>query len=109
MDVAAAWPTTGKQSGKSILKITVYSLPENQCPQCKFTKRKLDDLGLPYEVVEVSDDPAAVKLIREMGFSSAPVVVVDFGDDASWSWQGFSPSRIEQMVARLDEISVLAS
>ena len=91
------------------MNITVYSLPSNQCPQCKYTKRKLDQLGFQYEVVEVSDDPAAVKLIKDMGFSSAPVVVVEFGDDASWSWQGYSPSRIEQMVERLEEVSALAS
>lgn len=86
------------------MNITVYSLPDGQCPQCRFTKRKLDQLGLVYEVVDVVGEPAALEAVKALGFSSAPVVVVDFGDGASWSWQGYAPSRIEQMVARLKEL-----
>lgn len=86
------------------MKITVYGLPDSQCPQCRFTKKKLNQLGFDYEVIDVGADSSALALVREMGFSAAPVVVVDWGDGATWTWQGFAPSRIEEMVSRLREL-----
>lgn len=88
----------------TVLRITVYALPDNRCPQCRFTKKKLAQLGLEFEVIDVEADQEALALVREMGFAAAPVVVVDWGDGATWTWQGYAPSRIEEMVTRLQEL-----
>ena len=88
----------------TVLKITVYALPDEKCPQCKYTKKRLTLLGLEFEVIDVEADASALATVKEMGFSAAPVVVVDWGDGATWTWQGFAPSRIEEMMSRLREL-----
>jgi glutaredoxin-like protein NrdH len=68
--------------------ITVYSKPS--CPGCDATKRLMDKLGIDYDEHDVTTDEYAMAYIKELGFSSAPVVVTD--DD---SWSGFRPDRID--------------
>lgn len=72
--------------------ITVYSKPS--CPQCEFTKRHLTRLGVPFEVVDVSVDAAAVAVVRAMGYSAVPVVVTGSGE----SWAGFRPRLLDALV-----------
>lgn len=50
----------------------VYTLPN--CTKCDFTKRTLDKMGAKYEVRPLDGD--ALKLAREKGIASAPMVVV---------------------------------
>lgn len=73
--------------------IKVYS--KQNCAQCTFTKRKLDDLGLPYEEVDVTIDEQALEELREHAYSSLPVVTVGGFDN---SWSGFRPDRLEALV-----------
>ena len=76
--------------------ITVYSKPA--CVQCHATKRALDKKGLAYREVDVTVTPAALEYITEdLGYSMAPVVVVD--EDNHWS--GFRPDLIEATAAAL--------
>jgi glutaredoxin-like protein NrdH len=69
--------------------ITVYSKPN--CVQCNATYRALDSKGIQYEVVDLTaSDTALVYVTQELGYSQAPVVVVDDQDH----WSGFRPDRI---------------
>ena len=68
--------------------LTVYTLPE--CMQCDMTKRVLDGAGLPYIVVDLATDPHAVDAVKQLGYASAPVVVV-----GAESWSGFRPDKIK--------------
>lgn len=68
--------------------LTVYTLPG--CIQCDLTKRVLDGAGLPYIVVDLATDPHAVAAVKQLGYASAPVVVV-----CAASWSGFRPDRIK--------------
>ena len=77
------------------MHVTVYTKPI--CPGCKGTKRALDILNIPYETVDLEEDPDAVEYIKELGYSAAPVVVVDLGDGATHSWSGFSPTKIDRL------------
>jgi len=77
--------------------VTVYSQPA--CQPCKFTKMKLAQLGVEYETVQLDEDPTALEKIKAMGYSAAPVVVVDLGDGATWTWAGYRPSEIERLVS----------
>lgn len=54
------------------MTMVVYTL-EN-CTKCDFTKRTLDKMGAKYEVLPL--DGEALKLAREKGIASAPMVVV---------------------------------
>lgn len=82
-------------------EITVYSKPS--CVQCTATYRKLDENGMHYTLVDVSEDEAALARIKELGYLQAPVVVAPNGH-----WSGYRPDKIDEAVAVLRE-SDLAS
>lgn len=69
------------------MSITVYSKPS--CVQCDATYRALDRRGAEYTVVDITEDAAALEMVRGLGYLQAPVVVAG---DAHWS--GFRPDRI---------------
>ena len=72
------------------MTITVYSKPA--CVQCTATTRALDARGLPYEVVDLTEDADAMERVQEMGYRQAPVVIA--GDD---HWAGFRPDMIGRL------------
>ena len=76
--------------------ITVYSKPN--CPQCTATYRKLKSLNAEYASVDVTQDPEALSLIRSLGYSQAPVVIVRDGKDIKKHWSGFRPDMIKKEV-----------
>ncbi|RVV97205.1 glutaredoxin-like protein NrdH [Mesobaculum littorinae] len=69
------------------MTITVYSKPA--CVQCTATTRALDAKGIDYEVVDLTEDAAAMARVTDLGYRQAPVVIA--GDD---HWSGFRPDRI---------------
>jgi glutaredoxin-like protein NrdH len=77
-----------------MIEVTVYTKP--MCPQCVFTEQKLDDLGVPYTAVDVTEDTTALEYVQSLGYSSAPVVLVS-GDIQHWS--GFRPDRLAGLAA----------
>jgi len=75
-------------------KPVVYSKPK--CPQCAATYRALDRLGIDYDVVDLTQDPAAFAMVRELGYAQAPVVIA--GED---HWAGFRPDKVNALSAAL--------
>ena len=74
------------------MTITVYTT--SSCVQCTATYRALDSKGISYVVVDVTEVPAALEYItEELGYSQAPVVVVD--DENHWA--GFRPDKILEL------------
>jgi len=71
--------------------VTVFTKPA--CPQCEFTKVKLDELHIPYTTVDVTADAAALAQVMKLGYGSAPVVMVS----ETVHWSGFRPSRLEAL------------
>lgn len=82
-------PTPPKEIKHSV---TVYGKPD--CKQCEFTKKYLDDMGTPYNYVDVSEDEEALKEIKDFGYMGVPVVAVNSLDD---SWGGFRPDKLEEL------------
>lgn len=76
------------------MTITVYTKPS--CVQCNATYRALDSKGIEYEVLDLSEDAAALEKVKELGYLQAPVVVAD---DEHWS--GFRPDKIAELANRL--------
>lgn len=70
----------------------VYTKPN--CVQCNMTKRHMDKIGVKYTTVDITEDPAALDKLIEMGYKAAPVVVTK--DD---SWSGFQPEKINELAA----------
>ena len=78
--------------------ITVYTKPD--CSQCDMTKFWLEMKGFDYTAVDVTQDPAALAAVQELGYLQAPVVVIaTAGGDVHWS--GFQPERlVENLMGR---------
>lgn len=72
------------------MSVTVYSSPA--CQQCNATYRALDKKGIEYTVVDLSQEPEALTMVRGLGYNQAPVVVA--GDT---HWSGFRPDMILQV------------
>lgn len=78
-------------------KITVFTKPA--CVQCNATYRKLTQLGIPFESVDVSVDEAALNKIKDLGYLAAPVVLVNEGGEDEQHWSGYRPDLIEPLKA----------
>ena len=72
------------------MTITVYSKPA--CVQCSATTRALEARGLSYELVDLTEDDAAMARIQALGYRQAPVVIA--GED---HWAGFRPDMIGRL------------
>lgn len=72
------------------MTITVYSKPA--CVQCTATTRALEARGLDFEVVDLTEDAAAMEMVQELGYRQAPVVIA--GED---HWAGFRPDMIGRL------------
>lgn len=77
--------------------VTVYTKPA--CVQCNATSRALDRAGISYESVDVTASPEALEYVQDLGYSQAPVVVVNADDENHWS--GFRPDKIGQLAGAL--------
>ncbi|WP_249354223.1 glutaredoxin family protein [Microbacterium sp. 2FI] len=83
-----------------VTMITVYTTGD-ACMQCRMTKDVMDAEGLRYAAFDLTDPANASAreyVTEELGYSSAPVVVVD----DHHHWTGFQPDRIKQLASRLD-------
>lgn len=75
------------------MDITVYTKPD--CQQCNATFKALDQRGLTYSVIDITQDPdARDHVMNDLGYLQAPVVVA--GDH---HWSGFRPDRVKALPA----------
>ncbi|MHC5306573.1 glutaredoxin-like protein NrdH [Bartonella sp. LJL80] len=72
------------------MTITIYSKPS--CVQCNATYRAMDNKGLPYNIIDVSEDAEAFSYVQSLGYRQVPVVVA--GKD---HWAGFRPDMINRL------------
>lgn len=78
--------------------ITVYSMPT--CVQCTATYRALDDKGIRYAIVDLTEGVAALEHVKALGYVQAPVVVTP-----SDSWSGFRPDKVAELITHTDSVS----
>lgn len=80
-----------------MINVVVYTTGD-ECVQCRLTKQVMDAVGLAYAAVDLTDPSNAAArdyVTEDLGYSAAPVVVVDDQDH----WAGFRPDRIKQVAA----------
>ena len=70
--------------------VTVYTLPA--CVQCDSTKRFLTRNNVEYQEVDLTKDADAMTMIKELGYTAAPVVMA--GED---HWSGFRPDKLSAL------------
>lgn len=68
--------------------ITVHS--KKPCVQCDATFRHLDKAGIPYTVVQLTEESAGT--FKDAGHMQAPVVVT--GTD---TWAGYRPDKLNNL------------
>lgn len=78
------------------LTVTVYT--KLDCPKCIWTKRHLDRVGITYTEVAIESDEAIVQSARELGLSTAPIVCITTPDGEHVWFDGYRPSRIDELV-----------
>lgn len=82
------------------MALTVYTKPG--CFPCRKTVEKFREAGIEPRLVDVTQVPAALDYItEELGYSQAPVVVVD--DDFHWS--GMNPGCIDRAIRALKSVT----
>ena len=81
-----------KPTKQNKYSVTVYSKPN--CMQCDFTKKYLNDMGTPYNDVDVTQDKEALEQLQHHGYLGVPVVAINSLAD---SWGGFRPDELEKL------------
>jgi len=71
---------------------TTIVFTKNNCSQCDATKRKLKDLNVEFDEINIEDNPEYLTKLKEMGFRSAPVVLTPSG-----AWSGFNEAKINEV------------
>ncbi|MER2473199.1 glutaredoxin-like protein NrdH [Photorhabdus laumondii] len=73
------------------MSITIYSKPD--CVQCSATYQALSRRNIPYQIVDLTENPQALATIRAMGYQQIPVVVA-----GTQHWSGFRPDKINALI-----------
>jgi len=72
------------------MNVTVYGRPG--CVACHYTRRKMDELGVDYEYVDIDGDHAA-DLLEQGDWTALPIVLVDHPSYTD-GWCGFRLEKI---------------
>jgi glutaredoxin-like protein NrdH len=71
--------------------VLVYS--KRNCVQCNATYRRLDEKGVEYRVIDMTEDASALEKVKSLGHLQAPVIVAPDGTH----WSGFDPNKIDAL------------
>lgn len=83
-----------------MVTVTVYTTGPS-CIRCKMTKNLLTQKGIPFEEIDVRDNEAGRARVMELGYTAAPVVIVEDGTDSD-HWSEFRPDQIARVAAMND-------
>ena len=83
------------------ISVTVYSTGAT-CMRCALTCRCLSAAGIRFTVIDITEEvnvDVREFLTDDLGYSEAPVVVVD--DEPEHHWSGFRPDLIDHLALRI--------
>lgn len=72
-------------------KITLYT--KNNCPQCKMTKRFLNDKHLSYKEINIDAQPQYIDWLKEQGHQTVPVLTTE----GLGTIVGFRPDKLRTL------------
>jgi glutaredoxin-like protein NrdH len=75
------------------VNVQVYTKPG--CVQCEYTEKKLDELHIPHDSIDVTQDPAALQRVMDTGRLQMPMVVA-----GEQKWHGFHYDKLRGLDPR---------
>lgn len=72
------------------MNVKIFS--KNNCIQCKMTKRFLSENHIPFEEVNIDQQPDAIDWLKEQGFQSVPIVTSEVETII-----GFRPDQLKKL------------
>lgn len=78
------------------MSVTIYTNPN--CVQCDQTKRYLDQKNVAYDTVDLSTNEEALKMVLDLGFKAAPVVITPTD-----KWSGFRLNKLAELAEMQDK------
>lgn len=76
--------------------VTVFTTGPT-CQMCRTTKLHMKRKGIDFEEVRLDETPGLADKVRELGFTMAPVVLVDDED----VWDGYRSDAIDQLAREI--------
>lgn len=74
--------------------ITLYT--KDNCPQCKMTKRFLNEKSINVNnEINVDMNPEFIDILKEKGFKSLPVLIEE---NTNFTIKGFNPTLLRQLI-----------
>lgn len=74
------------------MKITIYT--RNECHACNIMKHAFDNYKVKYKVYNVDESKRAMQRVKDLGYSSVPLLLVD---DVV-KCVGYSPDDVTQAI-----------
>lgn len=76
------------------MTVTLYSLPPTKCVKCHATEISMRRKNIAVHKVRLDEDPEAMEYVKSLGYSQAPVVVVEDNGTVIDHWGDFREERI---------------
>lgn len=81
-------------------KLTLIKRSNPTCPLCIKMQNALDSEGVPYEVIDITEQPEAVE---QYGLSSVPVMLINEEGSNQIRLNGFKPVELVKTFLQDDE------
>lgn len=78
------------------MTVTVFTTGPT-CQMCRITKMQMKRKGIAFEEVRLDEHPDLADKVKELGFTQAPVVLVNDED----VWEGFRADAIDQLAQEI--------
>jgi glutaredoxin-like protein NrdH len=89
---------------EEIRMMTVTVIKKANCVQCTMTAKYLDKHHIAYSGISIESNPDALDEVKDMRYSSAPVVIVKVNGKVAKSWSGFRPDQITSLLTYTEEL-----
>jgi glutaredoxin-like protein NrdH len=78
------------------MTVTVFTTGPG-CHLCYTTKIHLKRRGIQFDEVRLDENPDLAEVVRDLGFTTAPVVLIDEDD----VWAGYSADAIDALASEM--------